>query len=476
MSRARRWGGSRRLFVLVIGVVLGGVAGLFSFAGFSAPLVAQEPGSTLAAENAPGHPLSFEDAVRTALEHSPTYIRQLNAVRRAEHSERSSMGALLPNLNASVGFRATTSRTRTAFDEFNQPLERPEFGVETGSSASQGVSGGVTLFDYQQIRNWGAARAATAAQEAGVAAQGSLVRRQVGEAYYGAVQRARLLDVEERQLEAARANLQAIRQLLRIAARQPTDVLGAELDLAQAELAVQQARGEAEKAKLSLKEVMGVPMTSTFELTDDFPAVFDPATLATAELIERAARQNPALLQERRNVEAADRSLSATRAARFPSLSGSYNYGRGANMTDYDAFGEFDLPNWSWGFGLTVDIPLFNRFQTSAQIGQAAVDAENARESLRQAMLQLEREVLAARIDLENAYAGVQVAERSVEIARERLAQGQELYRQGTLDYTGLQQMINAVANAERGLVNARTQFATALLALEEKLGGPVGG
>jgi outer membrane protein len=414
--------------------------------------------------------------MQVALERNPTYLQQLNAVERAAHSERSSMGALLPSLSASVGFGGRTSRTLTAFDEFNQPRERPEFGIDTGSSASQGLNGGLTLFDLQQIRNWGAARAATVAQEAGVAYQGSVVRRQVGDAYYGAVQRARLLEVEERQLEMARENLEAIRRLLRVAAKQPTDVLGAELDLTQAELAVRQARGEAEKAMLSLREVMGVPMTTAFRLTDGFPEVFDPATLPPAALMERAARHNPELLREIRNVEAADRSLSAVRAARFPSLSGSYNYGRSASMSDYDAIGEFDLPNWSWGFGISVDIPLFNRFQTSAQIGQAEVGAENARESLRQTRLQLEREVLSARIDLDNAYAGVQVAERSVEIARERLAQGQELYRQGTLDYTALQQMINAVANAERGLVNARARFATALLALEEKLGGPVGG
>ena len=418
--------------------------------------------------------LGFEDAVRVALERNPAFLQQLNAVERAEYSERTAWGGFLPSLSASLGFRGDFSRSLNAVDEFGQPVGGQAYVESTRSSASQGLSGQYTLLDLKQIRDYRAARASTAVQEAAVNAQAGTVRRQVGQAYFGAVRQVRLLAVEERQLRTAQENLAAVRELLRIAAKQPTDVLGAELDVAQAELAVQQARGEVEKAELALKAAIGTPMTTEFDLTDDFPPVFDPTALDAAILLDRALRENPGLAQQAAAVEAADRQLSAARALRFPSIGGNYNYGRGTSLRDYDAFGQFDLPNSGWGFGISLSVPVFNGFQTSGQIGTAAIEADNAREGLRQERLQLEQEVLSARIDLQNAYAGVQVATRSVEIARERLDQGQELYRNGTLDFTALQQMINALANAERGLVNAQNQFANALLALEEKVGGPV--
>lgn len=418
--------------------------------------------------------LGLEDAVRVALERNPAFLQQLNAVERAEYSERSAWGGFLPSLSASMGFRGDFSRSLNAVDEFGRPVGGQEYSEYTRSSASQGLSGQYTLLDLRQIAEYRAARANTAMQVAAVDAQAATVRRQVGQAYWAAVRQARLLGVEERQLETARENLSAVRELLRLAARQPTDVLGAELDVAQAELNVLQARGEVEKAELALKQAIGTSMATRFILTDDFPAVFDPAALDDAALLDRAVRENPRLAQQEAAVEAADRSLSATRALRYPSIGGSYSYGRGTNALGYDAIGRFDLPNSGWGFGISLSLPLFNGFQTSGQIGQAAIEAENAREALRQERLTLEQEVLSARIDLENAYAGVRVAERSVEIARQRLAQGQELYRSGTLDFTALQQMINALAGAERGLVNAQTQFANALLVLEEKVGGPV--
>ena len=423
-----------------------------------------------------GRPLSLEGAMRIALERNPGYIQALNGVERSEYGERQSLGGLLPSLNASLSFNGNNSRRKTAEDDFGQPIGGVDFVEYQSSSASQGINGGITLLNLQTLRSYGAARARTDAAEASAEQQAALLQRQVGQAYYAAVQAERLVDVEEQQLETARQNLAAVNELLRIAAKQPTDVLGAELQVQQAERAVLQQRGAARKAMLSLKQVMGVSMAEDFTLTSGWPAVFDPSTLESGALVERALRTSPIMAQQAANVEAAERSLGAARAGRYPSLNGSYSYGRSTSASGYDAFGQLDLPNSGWGFGVSMSVPIFNRFQTSSSIGQAALEAENARETLRQQRLQLEQEVLAAVIDLESAHAGVQVAERSAEIAGERLAQGQELYRQGTLDYTALQQMIDQVANAERGVVSAYYGFANALITLEEKVGGTVGG
>jgi outer membrane protein TolC len=180
--------------------------------------------------------------------------------------------------------------------------------------------------------------------------------------------------------------------------------------------------------------------------------------------------------QQAAEVERARRSLSTARAARWPTVSGNLSAGRSTSAQDYEAFGELNPPNTSWGFGFTVDVPVFNRFATTAQIGQARAQLDDAEASLREARLQVEREVRAALIDLESAYTSVQLAEQSARIARSRLEQGEELYRLGSLGYTDLQRMFDDVANAERGVVGAYAQFADALLQLEEKLGTPLAG
>lgn len=424
----------------------------------------------------PARALTLEEAVAIALENNPQYLRQLNQVVGSEHAERQSLGMLLPSLSAGLSFSGNTSRVKTAEDEFGRPVSEAEFIEATRSSTSQGLSGNVTLFDLRTIRGYGAARARTDAQVAAAGLNAAVLRTQVGADYYEAVLRSGLVAVEERGLETARDNLAAIRQLLRVAARQPTDVLGAELQVAQAEQSLQRAQGAARKAALQLKARMGVPLDREYDLASGFPTVFDPSSLDQTAVLGRALAENPRLAQQAASVEAADRGLSAARAARYPTLSGSYNWGRATSLPDYEAFSELRPQNQSWGFGLTVGVPLFNRFQTSAAVGQAEVDARNAAESQREARLEVEREVRAALIDLENAHAGVQLAERSAEIAREQLRQGLEQYRLNTLDYTALQRMVDQVSAAERGVLEAYFSFAIALVSLEERVGGPING
>lgn len=459
----------RRRFAFGVVVVLGGVSGL---GAAGSTLAAQQPSNAGQA----GTDLSFEEAVRRALEGNPAYLRQLNAVGAAEYSERSSMGsAFLPSLNAGLSFSGSTFRRKTAEDDFGNPIGGTEFVENTTSSASQAVSlGGLNLFDLQSWRGYGAARAQTDARLAAAELQAAQLRTRVGQAYWRGVRAEQLIGVAERQLESARQQLAAIRELLRVAARQPTDVLGAELQVAQAEQALQQARGEARKERLQLKEVMGVDLAGAYTLTTGWPAVFDPAALDRDAVVRRALDEGPRLTQEAANVAAAEGQLGVARAARYPTVSANASWGRSTSAQDYEAFGELNLPNQSWGFGFNVSIPLFNRFSTSSQIGQAALDVENAEQTLREARLQTEREVRAALIDLESAYSAVQLAERSAEIARERLRQGEELYRLGSITYTDLQRMFDDVAAAERGVVDSYNQFANALLQLEEMVGGSV--
>jgi outer membrane protein TolC len=440
-----------------------------------ARLAAQPAGGAVPTVQDPGTPLTFDGAIERALESNPGYRRQLNAVTSAEYAERSRFGsAFLPNLTANIGFNGSTFRRKTAEDDFGNPIGGTDFIENTTSSTSQGLGGGLTLFDMQSWRSWGQARAQTDAQVAAADVSAAQLRTQVGQAYYQATRADRLIEVEERQLESAHRQLEAVQELLRVAAKQPTDVLGAELQVAQAEQSVQQARGDARKARLQLKQIMGVDLGTRYELTSGFPTVFDPTALDVETLIGRAMAEGPRVAQQSAELEASRKSLSVAKAARYPTITGNVSAGRSTSAQDYEAFGELNPPNTSWGFGVSVSVPLFTRFSTTSQIGQAKAQVDNAEASLREARLQVETEVRAALIDLESAYTSVQLAEQSARIASSRLQQGEELYRLGSIRYTDLQRMFDDVANAERGVVNAYAQFATAKLQLEEKLGAPL--
>lgn len=427
-----------------------------------------------ASGQAGGPILTFDEALRVARDRNPSYLRAVNGIENAQLTAVQRRGALLPSVGSSLSFNGANSKVFTAVNDFGEPIEG---SVEsTSSSAGQGLSARMDVFNWANIARWRAARAETEAAQAAASQEGAQLRTRVGQAYWEAVRAQQRIDLEERRLEVAQAQLAAVRDLLRVAARQPTDVLGAEVDVAQQEQAVAQARGEARKAMLALRQEMGVEEDMTWTLATDFTPIFDPSTLDGATLVAEAQRSAPQVRQAGARVEAADAGIAAARSARYPTISVSGSFSRGLQARDYDALFELNPRNRSLSFQINASLPLFTGFQTSAQVGQAQVQADNAREDLRAARLQVERDVLSALIDLENAQRGVELAERANGLAQQRLELGQEQYRLNSISFTELQTMIQQAAQAERNLLDARFNFAVAVLTLEEKTGRELGG
>jgi outer membrane protein len=145
-------------------------------------------------------------------------------------------------------------------------------------------------------------------------------------------------------------------------------------------------------------------------------------------------------------------------------------------MQNYGAFGELNPQNYGFSFGVSGSLPLFSRFQTSAQIADAEAAAQDAEHDVRGARLVAERDVRAAVIDLVNAYRSLRLAEQNAELSRERQDLTQEQYRLGGITFSELQNVIDRTAQAERQALDARFAFITARLNLEARLGSSLDG
>ena len=95
---------------------------------------------------------------------------------------------------------------------------------------------------------------------------------------------------------------------------------------------------------------------------------------------------------------------------------------------------------------------------------------------MRQTRLEIERDVRSRLIDLRGAWDSYRLAERSSEIAEERLRLAREGYRLTTVTFSDLQLAIEGAANERRTAINARYDFVAARIALEQVVGGPLDG
>jgi outer membrane protein len=420
--------------------------------------------------------ITLERAIELAREFNPAYRRALVQEEASGADVRAGFGAFLPSLNANLSWNGSRSTTKSGQDDFGGPILGDTSITYESSQASQSVSSSITLFDgLQNLNNYKAARASADAADANVAQQGVAVEAEVTRRFFGALQARRLIDVEELLLDVSRQQLDATQRLFRVAARSEVDVLGAQAQLAQQEQSLALAEGNAQTADLLLLEQIGIEDHVAFELSGTLPQPFDPAVLDADSLVRFGFEMNPALAQARANAAQAGFSASAAKGRYWPTVSANGNLSRSDASRDFGSFFEINpTTSRGLGFGLTVQIPIFNRFATRNQVAQATAQARIADENLREAELRIERSIRSAYIDLVTAYRRLLLAQQAVDFGRRRLAMAQEQYQLGTIDFTNFQQIVTQTSQDARQLINAELEFARALVTLEESVGGGV--
>jgi outer membrane protein len=421
--------------------------------------------------------LTLEEALDIARDRNPSYLTAIAQADASGASVRQQYGAFFPSLSLSMGWNGSSRTSLSAEDEFGQTVTLPDPVSVRGSSASQGFSASWTLFDgLRNVNSLGAAKFNLAAAHAGADYQGINVDAEVSQRFYQAVREQRLVEVEEQLLTSAQERLSANERLFRVASVSQVDVLGARVDLASAQQQLDVQLASARKARLQVLQSLGIlGEIDDFTLEGGFPPVFDPETLTIDDLVQRAFEANPVVAQREFQYESARKSSAAARGAWLPSLSFNGGWSRGQQNQGFGAVFDFDPgQNRGYSFGISVNWQAFDGFQRSQAIASANSQARQAQETLRLESLQLEQAVRAAFIDLQTAHSGLDLQRRATELSRQRIEFAQEQYREGAIDFTSLQQIIDNGAQQERSLVNAEFNFANQLVLLEQQVGEPV--
>lgn len=419
--------------------------------------------------------LTLEDAIAIARERSPDLAQARNSLNAQGSQVRAGFGAFLPTLTGQLDFGGQDYRSVTAVDPFGNPLIEEQTVRGQRSWANQGLYAGLTLFNgLGNIKGYSAAKASYTAADEGRVAVETRVDAETTRRFYDAVRTRQLIALEDRLLASAREQRDNTARLFRTASATQEDLLGAEADIASQELQLARAEGDAEKAVLAVREQLALVEPIAFEVTGDLPVAWDPIAVEADSLVALAVRVHPDIARLDATASAAHYRASAARGGYWPTIRLGASVTRSVQASGYEALFDVNPENRTMGFSLSFDWPLFQGFQTRAQVSQATAEALNAEESLRAGKLAREREVRSALIDLQNAYRGVALAERAAELSNERLRLSRERYAIGAISFANLQILIDRAAQEERQVINARYAFAASAVTLNERVGRPV--
>jgi cobalt-zinc-cadmium efflux system outer membrane protein len=389
--------------------------------------------AVIAAPTANAAPLTLNEALRLAAEHSPA----LAAAQAQERGAQSALNTALAYPNPEVEVASGASRPR-------------QIGGTSGRNELLGLSQQFELPSLRAARRQGA----EAGIVSGAAALGDALLNQhavVKQAFYDVLRRQ-----EEARLAAENhALLLQIRNKVKVKVevgespryelvKSEAEALAAESAARSAELRVTQSRDR-------LRALIGAPLAESFEVASEPPLAADLPELA--ELRRDLLARQPLLKMAEAEKQRAQARVEQERASRLPQPIVKLSTERDPDMNQ-------------WRVGLVLPLPLWNRRE--GPIGEAVAGMHRAEAEARQVYLGLLAE-------LDQAYSRYQIAKRQVQTfesglmkeAENAMKVAEAAYRfgeRGILDYLDAQRVLRTT---RVDFLNARYELQAALIEIE---------
>ncbi len=416
--------------------------------------------------------LTLDDAVSRAVTRGDEMRFPRALIREANGRIRSALSEALPQINGAVTYN------RKLASLFAGATEDPVFGpIFRNSSFAATHSWQVDVTGKQLLYSGGKVGAALrAAKEVRKGADANLretamdVTYAVKRAYLDAALGQRVVAIAESSLAQSRAHLAQVRLYRREGARSEYELLRAEVDAANQEPGVVEARNALTLAMLDLKRLVNLPLDQPLELAT--PLLSEDAMLpvVTATAMTREAR--PGLQAAEAEVIARRMAVRIEQGRRWPELYLMSTLSHSAYPPV--AWPKRDEFRRSWDASARLEFPIFLGLRTEGGIQVARADLERAQTRRDQMLESVDIEIEQARTELERS--GALLAAR-----RETVRQARRAHELAGVRFTnGLSAQIEVTdarlqyQNAELNEVQATRDYLIALAALEKAVGHPL--
>lgn len=469
-----------------------------------AALLLLAPLATPAAAQAPPERVTFEEALQLALTQNPRLRQTEMSVQAAGEAVELARAAFLPNLQASV---QPVRRFGLGFDQTTGSLQQ-----ETSDALSASLQTQVNVFSgfrdvadlrrRQLERETGTLRLQRTREE---------VLFTVAAQFLTLMLDREIVGIREEALLAQQAQRERIEQLVDGGVRPRADLLQQDALLAEAELAVLQAESQLELAESELVRTLQLDPAADYDFVA--PSLEDvdmgPLGLELSALIDSAFERRSDLRAQDIQIAAAEEGIRVARSGYYPqvnlfaSLGSSYSSlsrrvvdgstveipvttASGDPMMIGDQpftlttsprfegipFGDqFWEDNRTGSVGVSVTVPVFDRFLTRSQVRQAHLAAENeriVREDLEQ---DIAVQVRQAFLDYRNAQKRLDVTARQLAAAEAALAAEEDRYELGVSTLVELAQARARRVEAASARAQAIAQYVFQRRLLEYQAG-----
>ncbi len=402
--------------------------------------------------------LTLLDAIDRGLKYNLGIILSEQGNRSASAARIRALSNMLPHVNARVG-------------ESVQQINLAAYGIPI-SPGTPSIIGPFSIFDTRALltENLGfnslykerAARENVQAARYSYQNTRDLIVLVVGSSYLQALADSARVESVTAQVQTAQALYDQAVNLKNAGMTPGIDVLRAQVELQAQQQVLLVAKNDYDKQMLTLARTIGLPMGQDFKLADTMP-MSAPVPITFEEALKRAYEKRSDYQQLQSQVRAAELSLKAAKAERYPELGINGDYGV-LGKTPGNSHGTFTA-------AAGVSIPIFQGRKIEADVMQADTVLQERQAQLDDLRQRIEYEVRTAFLDVNAASAQLSVATSALDVARQQVAQSRDRFSAGVTNTVEVVQAQEQRATAEENYINSLYAHNIAKLNLARALG-----
>ena len=399
--------------------------------------------------------LTLKGALAAAVDNNLDVLLYKERIQEAKGQVRTQLGAMLPNVSANA---RQTRQTQFLGTIGLSPVRTDPFSIfDTRVTATQ------NLFSLSLLQRWRASRESLQMTEQEAEAKKLDTMASVALTYMEGLKATAMIKMHEANQEIMNELLGTVRQRQRGGLATGLDIARLEAQLAAERQQGSSARYDFEHAKLSLVNLLALPTETALVLTDEW--LTDMSDVSTPQgAVEAALSQRPEVQAQHARVKALELTYASITGERLPSLVAQGEYGlignRWSNTLD------------TYNMALILQIPIFDGAQREGRIAQARSQWQQESVRMRSVLNHIKMEVhdalaslAAAKEQVGIAQAGLQMATKELDLARERYAV------LSATSHFELTNGLSSVARARGNLVTALFQLNAARVNLARATG-----
>ena len=324
---------------------------------------------------------TIDDCISYAMQNNITLQKSRLQLQTASEEVRASKGALLPTLNANtsqnLGYRPwqDAGMTTVTNGQVNTKVNKTYYNGSYGLNAQWTVWNG-----NKNHNNLKLSRLSEQQAELSVEEQANSIQERIAQLFVQCLYLHEAIGVSEASLETSKKNEDRGKEMVEVGKMSKADLAQLTAQRATDEYNVVEAQSQLSNYILQLKQLLELTGDEKFDIaippTTDEEALADIPALQT--VYEQALASRPEIGNKKLAIESSNVNLAIAKAGWLPTLSLSGGFTSSTNSLANNNWGNQMKTNTNMSAGLTLQVPIFDGWQTRSSVNRAKISQQQA--------------------------------------------------------------------------------------------------